>query len=98
MTYPTHSAFSAQLGTAFQVSGGAAAVTLELGAVSPPPGGPASGGPSAFSLVFLGDELLRLDQGIHLFSHPQLGEFDLFIVPLGPSRTNARMQYEAVFN
>jgi len=98
MHYPTHSAFSAQLGSAFEVSGGMAALPLVLAAVSPPPGDGASDAPSAFSLVFLGDETLRLNQGMYLFSHPQLGEFELFIVPLGPSRTDPRMQYEAVFN
>lgn len=94
MIYPTHAAFSAQLGTAFKVSGVAETdVSLELGTVSQ-----AATGSSAFSLVFLGDDVLRLGQGIHLFSHPELGDFDLFIVPLGPLRTNGRMQYEAVFN
>jgi len=95
MTYPTHAAFSAQLGTAFNVSGGAiSAVSLELGTVSPQ----AAANAASFSLVFWGDETLRLGQGMYLFSHPQLGDFDLFIVPIGPSRTNGRMQYEAVFN
>lgn len=94
MTYPTHAAFSAQLGSVFEVLGAAeAGVSLELGTVSP-----AANGFSAFSLVFLGDDALRLGQGIHRFSHPELGDFDLFIVPLGPLRTNGRMQYEAVFN
>jgi len=94
MIYPTHAAFSAQLGTAFEVSGVAeTGVSLELGAVSQ-----TAAGSSAFSLVFFGDDVLRLGQGIHLFSHPELGDFDLFIVPLGPLRANGRMQYEAVFN
>ena len=98
MTYPTHAAFAAQLGTAFEVSGAAEAVALQLDTVHPPAGDASATGPSSFSLVFLGDAVLRLGQGTHLFSHAQLGEFALFIVPLGPARSDGRMQYEAVFN
>ena len=95
MIYPTHAAFFAQRGTAFEVSlATTGAVSLELGTVSPL----AAANTSSFSLVFLGDATPGLQQGIHTFSHPALGRFDLFIVPLGPSRADARMQYEAVFN
>jgi hypothetical protein len=36
-----------------------------------------------------------LAQGTYRLSHPQLGELELFLVPLGPAAEG--MQYEAAF-
>ena len=49
-----------------------------------------------FSLRFEGPAEPALPQGIYLFSHPGIGRFDLFIVPVG--RTERGRQYEAAFN
>ncbi|MBV9196332.1 MAG: hypothetical protein JO168_19520 [Solirubrobacterales bacterium] len=48
-----------------------------------------------FSLVFRGPLEPLLRQGIHRLEHGQLGELDLFLVPIGPDQ--AGMRYEAVF-
>lgn len=50
----------------------------------------------SFSLQFNGPTEAPLAQQTFRFTHPQLGWFDLFIVPVGAER-GAR-QYEAVFN
>jgi hypothetical protein len=48
-----------------------------------------------FSLVFLGSADPVLAQGTYRLSHPRLGDFELFLVPLGPSPEG--MHYEAAF-
>ena len=49
-----------------------------------------------FSLLFAGPREPLLAQRTYLFQHEQIGEFQLFIVPVGVTATNA--QYEVVFN
>ena len=49
-----------------------------------------------FSLVFVGPAEHAVNQQICAFSHPELGAFDLFIVPV--ARVEAGVSYEAVFN
>jgi hypothetical protein len=46
----------------------------------------------AFSLFFDSPEEAIREQQIFTLRHPDLGEFDLFLVPVGPQ------QYEAVIN
>lgn len=48
-----------------------------------------------FSLVFLGPPQTILPQRIYRIAHATLGEFDLFLVPIG--RDASGVQYEAVF-
>lgn len=55
-------------------------------------------GHQSFSLIFEGKMENFFPQGIHRFSHTQLGEFDIFIVPIGPEHGNNQMRYEAIFN
>jgi hypothetical protein len=50
----------------------------------------------SFSLVFRGPAAPLLPQKIYPFSHPEMGEFELFIVPIGPDQEG--LCYEAVFN
>jgi hypothetical protein len=50
----------------------------------------------AFSLIFDSSEPERLDQQIFVLEHPELGEFDLFLVPI--ARTEGGIAYEAVIN
>jgi hypothetical protein len=49
-----------------------------------------------FSLLFHGPADTPVRQQICGFRHPQLGEFELFIVPLGPD--DQGMRYEAVIS
>jgi hypothetical protein len=50
----------------------------------------------AFSLLFHAPGTGHLPQQIFTLDHAQLGEFDLFLVPLG--QEGDRMRYEAVVN
>ncbi len=50
-----------------------------------------------FSLVFRGSHELRLEQNTYTFSHPRLGRFAMFIVPIGCIDASSTW-YEAVFN
>jgi uncharacterized protein DUF6916 len=49
-----------------------------------------------FSLLFQAPEDRSIEQQICRLSEPSLGEFDLFLVPLGPA--GGGMQYEAVIS
>jgi hypothetical protein len=49
-----------------------------------------------FTLLFHGVFDPWLPQAIYPFDHPALGEFDMFIVPVGPDEVG--MRYEAVFS
>lgn len=48
-----------------------------------------------FSLLFHGPVENYLRQGTYLIRHDAIGEFPLFLVPLGPEQ--GRMRYEAIF-
>ncbi len=49
-----------------------------------------------FTLIFHGPGQNFLPQGIHKLQHSELGEIDLFLVPVGQDAQG--FQYEAVFN
>lgn len=49
-----------------------------------------------FSLVFQGPQDAPAAQGIFRVDHDELGELDLFLVPI--ARNNIGISYEAVFN
>ena len=49
-----------------------------------------------FALLFHGPQNPFLPQGIYRLKHERLGEFEIFLVPVG--RTQNGFQYEAVFN
>ena len=86
--------FAAALHTRFQVIlEGAAAIELELVEVSDLI---ASRRQEKFSLLFQGPLHVLLPQQIYRMAHAQLGEIELFIVPVGISE--AGYSYEAVFN
>lgn len=61
-----------------------------LGAPSTPAGRP------PFSLEFVEPGGALVPQQIYRLRHAELGEIDLFLVPLGPDERG--MRYEAVFN
>lgn len=78
--------------------------------VSPQPGQPtawellsaetlgAAGTPghrTPFSLVFRGPLSPVLPQAIYPMDHPEIGAFEIFVVPIGPDEKG--MRYEAVF-
>jgi len=49
-----------------------------------------------FSVLFTGPASPWLAQGTYALHHPQMGQLDLFMVPLGPR--GEHMVYEAVFS
>jgi hypothetical protein len=49
-----------------------------------------------FSLFFQGPSNPYLLQGVHKLKHAQLGEFELFLVPVAQEKDG--FQYEAAFN
>jgi hypothetical protein len=50
----------------------------------------------AFSLLFHGPLDRFLKQGIHKLKHPELGEMEIFLVPIAQDKEG--FQYEAAFN
>lgn len=50
----------------------------------------------AFSLVFIGPGESVLPQRIYRLTHPEMGELDLFLVPIGSDAEGTR--YQAIFN
>ena len=54
-----------------------------------------SGVREPFSVVFRAPARPVLDQMIRRLQHPELGAFELFLVPIGPD--DLGMRYEAVF-
>ncbi|HYW71900.1 MAG TPA: hypothetical protein VE961_12750 [Pyrinomonadaceae bacterium] len=53
-------------------------------------------GMERFSAVFSCPANLLLPQGLYHLSHEQMGELDIFLVPVTPNQRGP--QYEAVFN
>ena len=90
----THEAFTQQAGTKFKVQVDEnTEVELELAEVSELKLYPRQ---EEFTIVFRGPSNAFLDQGVRLFTHDQIGEFELFIVPIRQDEQG--FYYEAVFN
>jgi hypothetical protein len=98
-----YATFSALVKTRFRVRADAASrIELELTHVRQiqPARPPVGAGPAAqnecFSLLFNGPAFRFLDQGTYELEHDQMGQFSLFMVPVGKNQQG--FQYEAVFN
>jgi hypothetical protein len=90
----THEEFSRHAKTNFQIHVDETdGVQLELVEVSPLKVYPRQ---EEFSLVFRGPLDAFLGQGVRPFSHEQLGDFELFIVPI--RQDDKGFYYEAIFN
>jgi hypothetical protein len=72
-------------------------VNLVLVAVDSRPVQPDAPRPEPFTLLFTGPEGLALPQATYDLTHPELGEFALFLVPVQPA-ADGLARYEAVFN
>ncbi len=96
------STFSPYLNETFRVRLGSAEVIeldlAEISAARPAVAQAAAthGRRAPFSLFFRGPMQPTMPQRIYTLEHPELGRFDLFLVPIGPDGTG--MRYEAVFN
>lgn len=90
----THETFAKHLGTKFEVQVGSdKIIELELTDVSKLE---LSERQEQFAIVFRGPNELFLGQGIQRMKHEQLGQFEIFIVPI--SQDDRGYRYEAVFN
>lgn len=79
----------------FRLSAGDRRLELVLAQVTELHEGHDAGSRRQFSLLFHGPLAPVWPQRTYEVSHPDLGTFDLFLVPLGPD--GAAMRYEAVF-
>lgn len=97
----TYDDFSDRVGEEFRVRAPddhrLALVLSEVTAGPAPVGATAPDGASRqqFSLLFRGPSTPQLTQGLWELDHDGMGEFALFLVPLGPDAEGPR--YEAVF-
>ena len=85
--------FAGHVGTTFRVN--AAPHSLELKLVEATDLG-STPRQEQFSLVFEGPSNLLLNQAIYRLEHAELGDLDLFLVPIG--RHGEGFTYQAVFN
>lgn len=93
LTELTAEVFRRHLGETFRVLDGEA-LELELAAVE---SARTSAGDECFSICFKGPRGSCLPQKTYRIAHAALGEFALFLVPIGPDREGFH-RYEAVFN
>ena len=90
-----HAAFAGQLNQVFRLRLESDALALELIEAKELGQGGEDGGRRAFSLLFRGPAEPLLDQGTFSLEHGEMGELELFLVPIG--RDDAGCLYEAVF-
>jgi hypothetical protein len=91
--------FAGRLGERFEMMVGDDRLTVELTEASEG-SGPGGRGPDGqerrqFSLVFRGPATRVVPQGTYRLTQEELGELDLFLVPIGPDAEG--MQYQALF-
>ena len=93
----TEKEFSRHVNTKFQLKLDDQKFELELVAVTGYlPQTDEQGGMERFSVFFDGPGRPRLPQSLYSLSHEQMGEFEIFLVPISGSEKGYR--YEAVFN
>ena len=90
--------FSGHIGDHFKVRiDGADDVIVTLVRAEPlgSEAGPRAGGRTPFSLEFAGPAMPVYPQATYHFHHATIGDFEMFIVPIGPA--DGQMRYEAIF-
>ncbi|MDX6512147.1 MAG: hypothetical protein QOE36_1651 [Gaiellaceae bacterium] len=90
----TAATFSPHVGEVFRLH--ADAVVLDVELINVDELGESSPGRAPFSLLFRGPAEPILPQRIYRFEHDAIGEFDIFIVPIGFDETGG-LRYEVVF-
>jgi hypothetical protein len=89
------STFATHVGSSFGVRR-VPPTTLTLVEVAEPEPDDQPDGFEVFSLLFRGAAADFIGQGMHPLAHEALGEFELFVVPIG--RDGDDIVYEAAFN
>ncbi len=93
----TEKEFSQHLNTKFQVRLDDQKLELELVEVKGYlPQANEQSGMERFSIFFVGPGNARLPQRLYSLKHEQMGEFEIFLVPISGNEKGFR--YEAVFN
>jgi hypothetical protein len=93
----TEKEFSQHLRSKFQLEVGGQDLELELIEVKGyRPQENEEAGMERFSVFFDGPGDTRLPQSVYSLTHEQMGQFDIFLVPISGDRNGFR--YEAVFN
>ena len=93
----TEKEFSQHVNTKFQLKLDDQQIELELvGVKGYLPQANEQGGMERFSVFFDGPGHLRLAQRLYSLEHEQMGEFEIFLVPVSGGAKGFR--YEAVFN
>lgn len=96
--FQTEEEFRQHLNTPFRLQVNAPKpIDLTLVAVeSRPSGATEQQGMERFSVFFLGSPEFLLPQSTYRVAHPEMGEFDVFLVAIGKEADGYR--YEAVYN
>lgn len=96
MNYPNQQAFAAKQQDSFEIQFTADKnVTCRIEEITVSQVPSASHDGQQFSVVFVHESPQVFEQGVYPVSHPELGKFDLFLVPVfGDDKC---VQYEAVF-
>lgn len=96
--FQTEQEFRQHLNTPFRVQVNAPKpIDLTLVAVESRPSEPTEQqGMERFSVFFLGSPEFLLPQSIYRVAHPEMGEFEIFLVAVGKEADGYR--YEAVYN
>jgi hypothetical protein len=91
--------FAPWVGTEFRVSTEhGSALSIELIEAAPLTGRGNPLRPEPFSLIFRGPKDRPLEQRIHTLEHDRLGQFGLFLVPIGPGTDGKGPYYQSIFN
>jgi hypothetical protein len=92
-----HTTFEQHLHVIFSVQTAAGPVDVELDEVEVHPQGVVPGSTrQPFTLIFLGPKDGLLPEGLHKLSHDDLGEFDLYLIPI--LSAGERQAYQSIFN
>lgn len=94
----THEQFANHRGERFRLKrGDAPQLDVTLAEVQALRESSKGGDREPFSLTFVGPAEPALPQQIYPVEHPELGELEMFLVPIGPDPETQGMRYEAVF-
>jgi len=91
----THESFEALVGETLNLKAGETSFQADVESVTLLRENPGQGRRS-FSVLLQAHDASNHGQQMYQISHPDLGELDLFLVPVGPGEKG--MNYELVFN
>lgn len=89
--------FAPLVGSEFTIDLGTKSAALVLDVLTEHTSVPGAPRTHPFSLLFLSAAGLHLPQQIYMLQHSEVGQLQIFLVPVGPA-ADGRQQFEAVFN